>query len=163
MIRITSPIDFNALLWPKFVCAGSHYYIALAKGDHIEDSPGTSTYELESREWSQNHYHLFGVLDHDIPLLEKDGEEYFQDDHEDFAQIWAMTKKLADIWALKLSVDFQGVSFVVVATRKSDPIIRFFCRRGDVFIGRPEDYFAQMVAEDTGYYVLTGHTGLTRR
>src|ERR1043166_7388894 len=117
MLRITSPTEFSALLWPKFVCAGSHYYIRINDGDRLDDFPGASPCELESREWNQNHYHLFSLLDHDIPVLEKDGEEYLQNDHDDFVQAWSITKNLADIWAAKLSVDFPGVSFVVVATR----------------------------------------------
>jgi hypothetical protein len=155
MLRIEDPVGFRKLLCPDFVCVGSHYCVQFDPAEMAQDLPHASAYELESHEWTQNHYHLFDFIGHDIPLVGQDPDEMLQDDHEDFVQAWMIAKRMADVWAMKLRVCFPGVDFAVVVTRMSGPIIRFYNLRGSVFLGPLPEYFAQNLADDTGYYVLT--------
>lgn len=155
MLRIVDSILFSRLLWPKFHYTGLHYEVCVDDEAILDDHRDTSACALESHEWFVNHYHLFDFVEHDIPVVTHEEDEWLEEGHEDFRGAWVLTKTLVDVWAAKLAVDFPGVPFAIAATRVNGPIIRFFCRRGDVYLGPLDTYFSKMIADDAGYYVLT--------
>jgi len=121
MLRLHNPALFGKLLWPTFVVKGQSFYVSTSGEEEFSgpQNPGASGLELD--EWSQNHYHLFDIFEHDVPLIEKQGEEEFDEHHEDFVRAWEITKQLAHVWATALREKFPGEEFIVVATKMSGP------------------------------------------
>jgi hypothetical protein len=156
MLRLSNPVRFEKLLWPSFIAKGRSFYVSTSREEEFSGPEVPDDNGLELDEWSQNHFHIFDVFEHDVPLIEKDGEEEFDESHEDFIRAWEITKKLVHVWAAALSEQFPNVEFIVVATRMSGPIIRFFRRRGDALLGPPGKYFATMLANDSGFYLIAG-------
>jgi hypothetical protein len=123
------------VFWPNFVEENGHVYAAFQRGMDSAETHGSKT------EWEcfVNHTHVMDEFSNAATFRhwekfseELDAvEETYDEKHPDFIAACEIGRRMAQLWATKLKIDFPNERFRIYYTQYDNPVVRFHKVRPD--------------------------------